>query len=328
MELLRRAASPQGDGLRHAYLLTGPPQVGKTTLAQAFARALLCTSGEERPCGACRSCQLMRTGGHPDFRLVQPTDRQGEVDRANGLLRVEQAGQIVHDAMLRPVEGRYKFFLIQDMHRSNDSFANKLLKTLEEPPDHVVLCLTAHDASGLLPTIVSRCQVLALRPVPPTEIAAALVQRWQADPEQADVLARLAGGRVGWAVNQLTGDPQTSERETHLQTLQQLVRASRVERILQAQKLASNRNNEHLFGMLEVWSGWWRDVMLAQAGCIDACTNLDHRADIEDAAQRFAPEDVRRFLHTLARIEGYLRHTVNTGLALDVLFLQTPRPQT
>ena len=124
------------------------------------------------------------------------------MDRANGTLRVEQAAEIIHEAALRPMEGAYRIFLIQDMHTANDSFSNKLLKTLEEPPDHVVLCLTALDRTGLLPTIVSRCQVLDLRPLPWTVIRSALVERWRVEPAQAELLARLANGRLGWAVRQ------------------------------------------------------------------------------------------------------------------------------
>jgi len=82
----------------------------------------------------------------------------------------------------------------------------------------------------------------------------------------------------------------------------------------------------HLACLLALWTGWWRDVLLAQAGCLDACNNIDHQAEIERDAQSFVPVDVQAFLHTLSRIEGYLHHTVNTTLALDVLLLQLPRP--
>ena len=98
---------------------------------------------------------------------------------------------------LHPVEGRYKVFLIQDAHKANASFANKLLKTLEEPPAHVVLCLTAQDRSALLPTIVSRCQVLALRPLGEQAVEDALRTRWEASPQQAALLARLLQWTAG-----------------------------------------------------------------------------------------------------------------------------------
>ncbi|MBX3001439.1 MAG: hypothetical protein KF893_23155, partial [Caldilineaceae bacterium] len=263
-------------GPRHAYLFLGSPQIGKTTLAIAFARALLCTDPQQRPCGRCRSCFLMEKNGHPDFRFVQPTDRNGDVDRLNGVLRVEQATEIIHEALLHPIEGRYKFFLIQDAHQANDSFSNKLLKTLEEPPAHVVLCLTAHDRSGLLPTIISRCQVLDLRPIDSHRIEHALVERWQAPAEEAALWARLSAGRLGWAVHQIQAREQGEERRQRLQELRQLAQSNRIERLLFAQKLATNRNNELLFPLLALWVGWWRDILLVQSGCASSCNNIDY----------------------------------------------------
>jgi len=326
VELLFPLAQAGSAGPRHAYLLLGPPQIGKSTLAWAFGSALLCTDSGSRPCGHCRSCQLMAKAGHPDVRLVQPTDRDGNVDRANGMLRVEAAEAIVHESMLRPLEGKYKYIFIQDAHRANDSFANKLLKTLEEPAPHVVLCLTANDRADLLPTIVSRCQTLELRPLATELIARSLEDRGAADPTEARLLARLSNGRFGWALAQLQDEQNRQKREEDLRSLWQLTRASRVERLAFSQSLSGNRENERLFGLLALWTGWWRDVLLAQAGCLDACNNIDHQAEIQQDAQGCTPADVQSFLYTLRRVEGYLRHTVNTTLALDVLLLQLPRP--
>ena len=315
------------DRLRHAYLFVGAAQVGKSTLARSFAQSLLCKKGvDRRACANCRSCRLMQSGGHPDFILLPPTDREGKPDRENGLHRAEQAADIVRQALLHPMEGRYKVFLIQDAHRAHVSFANKLLKTLEEPPPHVVLCLTAPDRSALLPTIVSRCQVLALRPLGEQVMEDALQARWGASAQQAALLARLANGCLGWAVEQLDQPEPLAERSERLEELQELSRSSRVARLAFAQKLTAARNQTRLFTLLALWTSWWRDVMLAQAGCLEQCANIDLLDILADAAGDFRPVDVQAYLRTLNRFEGYLRHTVNTGLALDVLLLQMPRP--
>ncbi|MEZ4836133.1 MAG: DNA polymerase III subunit [Caldilineaceae bacterium] len=327
IRLLQHSLTSSARGPRHAYLFLGSPQVGKSTLARAFAQALLCTDSVQRPCGVCRACRLMEKGGHPDFRLVQPTDRNGATDRTNGLLRVEQAAEIIHDAMLHPVEGKYKVFLIQDVHQANDSFSNKLLKTLEEPPGYVVLILTAHDRSSLLPTIVSRCQVLELRPVDAPSIERALVERWRATPEEAALWSRLSHGRLGWAVQQLTSSGKGLGRQEQIAELRQLARSRAVERLKFSQKLAAGRNDEVLFPLLAFWVSWWRDVLLVQSGCADSCSNIDQLDALHEDARSFNAEEVRTFLHTLSRIEGYLRHTVNAGLALDVLLLQLPSPR-
>ena len=315
------------DRLRHAYLFVGTAQLGKSTLARSFAQSLLCKEAVDgRACANCRACRLMQSGSHPDFMLLPPTDREGQPDRENGLHRAEQAADIVRQAMLHPMEGRYKVFLIQDAHRAHVSFANKLLKTLEEPPPHVVLCLTALDRSALLPTIVSRCQVLALRPLGAQAMEDALQARWGASAQQAALLARLANGCLGWAVEQLDQAEPLAERGERLAELQELSRSSRVARLAFAQKLTAARNQTRLFTLLGLWTSWWRDVMLAQSGCLEQCANIDLLDTLADAAGAFRPVDVQAYLRTLSRIEGYLRHTVNTGLALDVLLLQMPRP--
>lgn len=323
-QLLAHPVQEQSDKLHHAYLFWGARQIGKSTLCKAFAQAILCTGEHERPCGTCRACRLMAKGSHPDFRLVQPTDKNGAVDRLDGTLRVEQATEIIRDAALRPAEGRYKVFLLQDFHNANDGFANKLLKTLEEPPPHVVLCLTALERNMLLPTIVSRCQAIELRPLERAAIAQALMSSWQVEAEQSELLARLANGCLGWAVQQVGHPEGLQERLKQLQTLWQLMVANRIERLAFAEQLAAHRSSQQLFGVLEVWSTWWRDLLLAQNGCIELCTNVDQQNELTRQMQRVPMAEIQRYLRTLKRIEGYLHHTVNTRLALDVLVLQMP----
>jgi len=329
---LQRALRPEADDaggvrLSHAYLLLGAPQVGKTTFARAFAMALLCSDKAHAPCHSCRSCQLMAANNHPDFRIVQPiarADKEFVVDRQKGELRAEQAETLIREVALRPLEGPRKVFLIQDMHLANPTFANKILKTLEEPPAHATLLVTARHRAELLPTIVSRCQVIELRPLDQSVIVDALQRGWQASTEEADLLARLAGGRLGWAADQLRSPDRREERIQHLEALWRLIGAERLERLRFAGEMASQRDNQRLFGMLETWTSWWRDVLLTQSECADACSNVDQRARITQHAQLLDPRTVQTYLSTLKRIEGYLRHTVNMRLALDVLLLKLP----
>ena len=312
-------------GPRHAYLLIGPQQIGKSTLGQTFAQGLLCTDTSLRPCGACRSCRLLAAGNHPDFRLVQPIEKDGTPNRTNGILRVEQAAEIIREASLRPVEGKYKVFLIQEIHMAHRGFANKMLKTLEEPANHIVFCLTAPNRSSLLPTIVSRCQVIEMRPLNFQEVEAALIEKWQAEPEEAALLARLSHGRIGWAVSQLHDPQNQAKRQEQLHQLWQLASSGDIERLAFAGQLAAKRTGPHIFSLLEFWLTWWRDVMLAQIGCADFCSNIDQKAEILRQAQNTSPKSVQAYIQTLQRIETYLHHTTNLRLALDVLLLQMPK---
>ena len=153
--------------LSHAYLFVGPNQVGKRTLGKALAQAILCTE-DQAPCGTCRSCQLIERGRHPDVQVVA-----SDGDR----IKIEAIREMQHLVALSPVEGPYRIILIPDFDRATTSAANALLKTLEEPPSTVVLVLTATNVEALLPTIVSRCQIVPLRLLPGAEIRAALISR-------------------------------------------------------------------------------------------------------------------------------------------------------
>ena len=272
----------------------------------------------------------MAQGAHPDFRFLQPTakaDKEFVVDRQKGELRAEQAETLIRDVALRPMEGTRKVFLIQDMHLANPTFANKILKTLEEPPAHAVIVVTARHRSEVLPTIASRCQVLELRPLDRPVMVEALQEGWQASVEEAELLARLAGGRLGWAVDQLRHPERREERTQSLEALWRLLAADRLERLRFASELAAQRDNQRTFSLIEIWTSWWRDVLLVQSACDDACSNIDQRTRLTEHAHVLEPGVVHAYLLTLKRIEGYLRHTVNTRLALDVLMLKLPQTQ-
>ncbi|NOX62783.1 MAG: DNA polymerase III subunit delta' [Chloroflexi bacterium] len=195
---LLRAAVIEGR-TAHAYLIEGPAQVGKTTLARALAQALTCESPQADEglgaCGRCRSCRLAADEGHPDHRFIKA---------GGGQIKIEQVRELIREAMLSPVEGQYKVFIISSFERANPSAANALLKTLEEPTPTTRIVLTTTEISALLPTIISRCQILHLRPLSRETVAEALVNGWGAPEEQARMLAGFSEGRLGWAVDMAT----------------------------------------------------------------------------------------------------------------------------
>ncbi len=320
---LARALAAPG-GTRQAYLFLGPRQVGKSTLVRAFATALFCT-GEAKPCGHCRSCTLMAHGSHSDYHTVAPMDGGDppKIDRITGKLYQEQAENLVADAWLRPFEGAHKLFHIQDAQRATtDRFLNLLLKTVEEPPESTIICITALDRESVLPTIVSRCQVFDLQPLDHPTITQALVEGWNVPHEQAALLARLSAGRLGWAVEQAQRPAMWQERQTRLEQLWALLRADRNERLALSEQMAGR--STQLYAMLELWAVWWRDVMLVQAGGADACCNTDFRPELERQAQALRPEQVRDYIRTMRRVEQSLRTNVNARLALDVMLLRLP----
>ena len=202
----------------HAYLFTGPDHIGKMTLARTFAAALNCEAAPgERPCGQCRACRLIAEDKHPDVRVVVPNVS----DRGTASIKIDAVRQLQQDLSLSAYEGRYKIALLRRFDTANLNAANAFLKTLEEPPAHVILLLTAADSDSVLPTINSRCRTLGLRPLATPLIEEALMTRFGVAPNEANLLAHLADGRLGWAVDAHRHEAPLQQREAHLTTLQQ-----------------------------------------------------------------------------------------------------------
>ncbi|MCI0399562.1 MAG: DNA polymerase III subunit delta' [Chloroflexi bacterium] len=310
------------DRLGHAYLFTGPAQVGKTTLARTFAQALNCAAEaiSDRPCGRCRSCTLIAANRHPDVRLVL-----GEVSgRGKLTIKIDQIRELQQALSLTATEGRYKVAILKQFDAANLSAANAFLKTLEEPPRNVVLLLTAADADTLLPTIVSRCRTIGLRPLAVTTIEAALQQRWGAAPEQARLLAHLADGRLGWASQSLQEKALLAERESQLVLLRDVLAEKRTGRFHLADRLA--RKPEDLPPMLRTWLTWWRDAVLLawSSEASNPLTNLDQAEILRQLAHAWPAGQFLASLQQTEKALWQLEHNANTRLVLENLFLVYP----
>jgi DNA polymerase III delta' subunit len=218
-------------GIPHALLLAGPAGVGKQTLADDVAAALLCRAGPgiARPCRECRGCRALDHGNHPDLHRLEPTGA-GQVIPIGG--RDERGVRdLVRELALLPVEGGARVAVIADADRMTEDAQSAFLKTLEEPPAGTVLLLTASDEERLLPTIRSRLVRIRVGPVPRPEIEALLVEQGLADAPLAARLARLAAGRSGEAVALARAPEAITIRSEIARTLLDLIGANRADRL-------------------------------------------------------------------------------------------------
>jgi DNA polymerase-3 subunit delta' len=299
----------------HAYLFRGPAGVGKKTCAQAFAALLNCgaPAGHE-VCGRCPSCLKYASGNHPDLLHIQP---QGTATA----IKIEQIRELKKTLTYPPFEARFRVVLIKDIHLTmrRKEVTNSLLKTLEEPPADTVFILTGDEAGDILPTILSRCQIVAFHPLPYAEVSRALLGD-NLPRETAEALAAIAEGSLGRA-RLLYAEELLPLRRGIVERLLALTPGTpdTVEAVFHLAEQAADTKGS-LEELLDLFTIWIRDLMLAQQGLAARVISSDLRDLLPAACRRWGVEELAGKLELISRARRQLAHNCNRTLVCEVLF--------
>ncbi len=289
--------------LTQGYLFLGPVGVGKRFVARQFAEAIVCGVGGGDACGVCQACRLVASGNHLDLLMA-------EADGGSGI-KIDQVRAILKAFGMKPVMGGGRVALIVNADTLTEDAANAVLKTLEEPPDGSTLLLTGSSTDRLLPTIVSRCQIVRVVPVEPEAVAEVLVQRHGVERSTARLVAQGADGRIGRAVEMASGG-WMAKRERVVSAL-----------LREPPDLAgalTTDDRERLTEELEVLAHWYRDLWQLQwRGESAPLVHADRRSMLRTLAGRLSSQSVARSLEAVDRAYQAVRQRANVKLVLQVL---------
>ncbi|HEX9531208.1 MAG TPA: DNA polymerase III subunit delta' [bacterium] len=312
----------------HAYLFVGPPGVGRSGAALAFAQLLNC----ERPadgdaCGQCHACTLIASGQHPDVRVVDLDEgkRLDPEDTTTTGIGIKQILALRREVVFPPFQGKWKVYVFVNAETMTTEAANSLLKVLEEPPERVVIILIAESPVPLLPTVVSRCQLVRFSLIPGPAIERVLIDRYKLPASKVRFVAALSGGQLGRAVEWVTSEEAQQRRETILDLMDRLEDADPLDRLDAAEQLSKEKDD--LPELLEIALFWYRDILVWQQTATDErLINLDRKDRIVARAASLTSAVLNKRLLAVEDAKDALRRNVHPRLLLETLFLRMAPP--
>ena len=320
----------------HAYMMVGPPHVGKMTLALNLAQAVNCLAGTGAPCGTCVQCARIAEGHHADIRIVtlnqagkQSGDSGDSGASSRTVIGIDDIKDVLRQVNLKPFEGTCTVVIIDSAESMSEEAANALLKTLEEPPPQVLILLLTSNEETMLSTIKSRCQSLVLTPLGKDAIAERLVTEHQVGKEEAERLARLSRGCLGWAINASNDDGDTlAQREESLDRWVGVATASLEARFEFANELATlfYQDREAARQLLYLCLQWWRDLLLIKEGAEEYLQNIDRDSDLKLHTGGLTTTQIMGFIRRILETLEALERNASARLAFEVLMLDLPQP--
>lgn len=299
--------------ISHAYILNGEEGAGKRLLAHLFSMTLQCEKKEPSPCEECRSCKQAEGHNQPDIIWV--------THEKPGSIGVEDVrGQVVGDMQIKPYSSPYKIYIIDEAEKLTVQAQNALLKTIEEPPAYGIVIFLTTNKDSFLPTILSRCVVLDLKPAANESIMRYLMEQVRVPDYKAKVCVAFAQGNVGKAVK-LASSENFDEMKLHVIKLLKNIETMQISELLDYLKdISDYKDNIHDY--LDLMLVWFRDVLLFKVTKdANVLVLREEMSAISQRAGSSSYEGLEEIIVALDKAKARLRANVNFELVMELLLL-------
>lgn len=297
----------------HAYLFVGPEGTGKMLTAKTFAMGLNCSSNTAmKPCNRCLSCKRIKKGVHPDVKIIGP---QGSS------IKIEQIRELQQEAATRPYEGKKKVFIIDQGDKMTVEAGNCLLKTFEEPPGYVVIVILTINENMILPTLLSRAQIVTFDPLPLGEIEKYLYDRLKGSDDHIKLYAAFSKGSIGRALQIAESDEFTELREEIIKLIQKVSSCSLKDVFTISEAL--QKKDMDMDKLLDFFLYWYRDVLVVKTNSnFKGIVNYDKKQELFDESRVLDYYSLLMILKTIQNTQKALQAQANNALALDVMLME------
>lgn len=302
--------------ISHSYIISGPEGIGKSIFALHMAEALLCTNNKPnggpsmRPCRVCNSCKKVEKMYHPDLKII---------DNGKKSIGVNEIRNLIDDINIRPYEGEVKVIIIKNAHNITPEGQNAILKTLEEPPDNVVLILLVAVMENMLQTIKSRCQSLRLNRVPLPLITEFLIKKGYT-AQQSEIATDLSDGIPGRALIQLE-EKYINLRKQAIETAYKIVTKDPLTGFELVKFFIDNKDEINY--ILEILMIWNRDILMFKSTKNRKnIINKDFYDLLVEESQLLSYNRLDRIMDALKDTSEKIKQYANFQLAVEIMLLK------
>lgn len=304
--------------ISHAYIIHGERSSGKEYIARLFAMALQCEKrnggdGGTEPCGECHSCRQALSDNHPDIIRVLH-------EKPNTIGVEDIRTQINQDIVIKPYSSPHKVYIMNEGEKMTPQAQNALLKTLEEPPAYAVIIILTTNIDAMLPTILSRCVCLHMKPAPDEEIRTYLMEQLKVPDYKADVCVAFARGNVGKAKALATSEEFDNIKADAVSLLKYIAEMDTSEMVDAIKKISEYKLN--IDDYLDIIAVWYRDVLLFKA--TNDANHLIFKDEIQyirKVADKSSYEGIEYIIQAIERSKSRLKANVNFDLTMELLLL-------